>query len=380
MFKRARIMPSRGALIVLEGCDRSGKTTQCSLLQKNLSEQGIKVMTLKFPDRTTAIGKMIDGYLTRKTEVEDHAVHLLFSANRWEQLDTITDLLNQGTSLIVDRYAFSGVAFTASKPGFDMGWCKQPDIGLPRPDRVLYLTLRDEAAAKRAGFGEERYEQTDMQARVADNFKKLKDDSYWQMVDAEKSVEALQQELVQICKTVIEEAKDKPLSKLWSDEPMVSTTEDSKPKEKGALKVYFAGSISGGRGDAHIYFEIVNFMKREKGYTVLSEHVGYKDVEKFEEGQSPKDIYTRDVKWLDECDLVVAEVTIPSTGVGYEISRAVDKKKRVICLYRGKTSTMLVGADDAGESLVTVRYEDVSEMEGIFDRFDKRSGEFYKFV
>ena len=61
-----------------------------------------------------------------------------------------------------------------------MEWCKQADVGLPRPDKVLHLTLSSEAAAKRGGFGEERYEQTDMQKRVAANFDKLKE-SYWQV-------------------------------------------------------------------------------------------------------------------------------------------------------------------------------------------------------
>jgi dTMP kinase len=64
--------------------------------------------------------------------------------------------------------------------GFKIDWCKQPDIGLPRPDAVLYLTLSSEVAAKRGGFGIERYEQTDFQKKVASNFELLKDES-WQV-------------------------------------------------------------------------------------------------------------------------------------------------------------------------------------------------------
>ena len=62
--------------------------------------------------------------------------------------------------------------------GFDMSWCKQPDIGLPRPDTIVYLTLSSEAAARRGNYGEERYEQTDFQKKVADNFAALTEDSW----------------------------------------------------------------------------------------------------------------------------------------------------------------------------------------------------------
>jgi len=79
----------RGALIVLEGVDRSGKTTQCSRLLNRLVSNGISCELMRFPDRTTPIGKMIDGYLQSKTEMDDHALHLLFSANRWEAKDSM---------------------------------------------------------------------------------------------------------------------------------------------------------------------------------------------------------------------------------------------------------------------------------------------------
>lgn len=65
--------------------------------------------------------------------------------------------------------------------GFDMNWCKQPDVGLPKPDRVIYLTLSTEEAAARGTFGKERYEQTDFQQKVSTNFEKLKDPT-WQVI------------------------------------------------------------------------------------------------------------------------------------------------------------------------------------------------------
>ena len=66
-------------------------------------------------DRTTEIGKMINSYLQNGKEVDDHAIHLLFSANRWEQSAEILDSLNNGITLVVDRYAYSGAAFSGAK-------------------------------------------------------------------------------------------------------------------------------------------------------------------------------------------------------------------------------------------------------------------------
>jgi dTMP kinase len=76
--------------------------------------------------------------------------------------------LREGTTLVVDRYAFSGVAFTAAKaiPGLDRAWCMAPDAGLPAPDAVFFLNLTVEQAAARGGYGEERYEKADFQVRV----------------------------------------------------------------------------------------------------------------------------------------------------------------------------------------------------------------------
>ena len=57
---------------------------------------------------------MINSYLSNETDIDDGAIHLLFSANRWEKKELMLQKLNSGVTLVVDRYAFSGVAFTAA--------------------------------------------------------------------------------------------------------------------------------------------------------------------------------------------------------------------------------------------------------------------------
>ena len=164
---------SRGMLIVFEGLDRSGKSTQSKLLCEALNAKNMQSELWRYPDRTTSIGGLINSYLCKQIELDDHAVHLLFSANRWETVDSMKAKLNSGVNLIVDRYAYSGVAYTAAKPGFDFEWCKQCDIGLPKPDLVCFMDTKMADLDTRDAFGEERYEKVDFQRVVYKNFKKL---------------------------------------------------------------------------------------------------------------------------------------------------------------------------------------------------------------
>ncbi|KAH8550105.1 putative thymidylate kinase [Umbelopsis sp. PMI_123] len=209
-------MVKRGALIVLEGCDRSGKSTQSSNLVNYLTTHNIDSKLQKFPDRTTRTGQMINSYLTNATELNDQAVHLLFSANRWEAMDHMRSMLLSGTTLVVDRYVYSGVAFTAAK-GLDINWCKQPDVGMLTPDLVLFLDLPIEAAEQRGGFGDERYEKRDMQIKVRELFLKLQD-PLWQIIDANRTMQEIEIDIRQRVLSTLDKTQDKPLKQdLWTD-------------------------------------------------------------------------------------------------------------------------------------------------------------------
>ncbi|KAH7033568.1 thymidylate kinase-domain-containing protein [Microdochium trichocladiopsis] len=162
----------RGAFIVFEGLDRAGKTTQAKLLQQRCVESGRQVKYMRFPDRTTPIGQMIDAYLRGETETEDHVIHLLFSANRWEAINKIKAELAAGTTIICDRYYHSGIVYSAAKhlPSLSLSWAKAPEVGLPRPDMVLFLDLEESVARSRGGWGGEVYERGEMQRRVRELF------------------------------------------------------------------------------------------------------------------------------------------------------------------------------------------------------------------
>lgn len=86
-------------------------------------------------------------------------------------------------------------------------------------------------------------------------------------------------------------------------------------------KVYFAGSIRGGRIDAGLYHRIIEYIQRTD--RVLTEHVGDLSLSAFEQGRSKDEmIYNQDTGWLREAELLIAECTCPSLGVGYELAYA----------------------------------------------------------
>jgi dTMP kinase len=205
----------RGALIVFEGCDRVGKSTQCQLLVSKLHHRGIPTQELHFPDRSTTIGKLINHYLTNKIELDDHSIHLLFSANRWELLSTINNHLAAGTTMVIDRYAYSGVAFTAAKKVASLDWCKGPDRCLPAPDAVFYLYLSSDEARKRSDYGKERYEKTTFQEAVAGVYEQLKDDS-WKCINASDSIDDISEHILQETLSIIDSVGSKPVNKLWT--------------------------------------------------------------------------------------------------------------------------------------------------------------------
>lgn len=204
----------RGALIVLEGLDRSGKSSQCASLVSFLSKQGVPAEAWRFPDRSTAIGCMISSYLSSSADLDDCTVHLLFSANRWEKRSLMEAKLKEGITLVVDRYSYSGVAFSAAK-GLNLNWCKAPDRGLPAADLVLFLNIPPEVAAARGGYGGERYEKLDFQMEVANFYKKLQD-STWQTIDATKSIDEVQEDIRKASLKTIEKCYEgQELLRLW---------------------------------------------------------------------------------------------------------------------------------------------------------------------
>lgn len=209
---------NRGMFFVFEGLDRSGKSTQSKLLSKRLEQAGPVKWTC-FPNRATPVGILIDLYLRKLIELPDETVHQLFSANRWETMTSIVEAMNAGTSVVCDRYAFSGVAYSAAK-GLDISWCQAPDVGLPVPDGVFFLHVDESVGASRASFGDERYENLDMQARVRAEFRKapLRAGVQWHDVNGARDIQVIHDEIYEAVTEIQKSEQEnptRPIRRLW---------------------------------------------------------------------------------------------------------------------------------------------------------------------
>ena len=115
------------------------------------------------------------------------------------------------------------------------------------------------------------------------------------------------------------------------------------------MKVYFAGSIRGGREDQQKYLELIDFISTKA--EVLTEHVGSHSIGKIgEDALDDIAIYERDIEWLEEADAVIAEVTTPSLGVGYELGVAEKLNKPTLCLFNEGKKDQTLSAMLAGNS------------------------------
>jgi len=127
------------------------------------------------------------------------------------------------------------------------------------------------------------------------------------------------------------------------------------------MKIYFAGSISGGRNDQSIYLQIINFLKT-KG-NVLTEHIANSNLSSYgEQNITVEEIYTRDVNWIRESDVLIAEVTQISLGVGYELGFAESLGKKIICLYREQEGRRLSAMISGNKNFKVIIYKEFDEI------------------
>ena len=174
---------NRGSLIVFEGIDRSGKTTQARLLYQRLAG---KAELMKFPNDSSPLGQHIRKILSKEIEAIKcpQTMHLLFTANRWEYSQQINDILDSGKHVIIDRYSVSGMVYSIAN-GLSLSWVQNAENGLPIPDITVFLDITPESASQRTEYGNDLYENIDFQRKVYQTYGKFLNSS-WIIIDAEK--------------------------------------------------------------------------------------------------------------------------------------------------------------------------------------------------
>jgi nucleoside 2-deoxyribosyltransferase len=138
------------------------------------------------------------------------------------------------------------------------------------------------------------------------------------------------------------------------------------------MNIYFACSITGGREFESVYQAIVQALA-EKGHEVPTAHLAESGVTAIEAVIDPNEVYSRDVAWIRACDVLIAEVSVPSHGVGYEIGFALGIGKPVLAISQKgrKISKMISGNPDPNLTVKT--YETSSEAVQVMEAFLSQS-------
>ncbi|GAB4465223.1 MAG: hypothetical protein Kow0070_27560 [Anaerolineales bacterium] len=118
------------------------------------------------------------------------------------------------------------------------------------------------------------------------------------------------------------------------------------------MNIYFACSITGGREFEPVYQTIVRALQ-EAGHEVPTAHLAESDVGAREAALSPQEVYARDTAWIRACDVLLAEVSVPSHGVGYEIGYALAMEKPVLAIHQeGRRVSKMISGNPASSLTV----------------------------
>ncbi len=132
------------------------------------------------------------------------------------------------------------------------------------------------------------------------------------------------------------------------------------------MKIYFTASIRGGRKELPMYEEIISLLK--KYGIVLTEHVGDEEISYHGETElTASEVLAREIERLKESDMVFAEVTTPSLGVGATIEKALEFKKSVICLYHGKHTDKLSAIIKGNSEIKIYTYENENDLKKMIE-------------
>ena len=190
----------KGKIIVFEGIDKAGKTTQAKLLEKKL---GSKCVRIDFPDYSTPVGKEIRKFLDGKRNYPDEVKMMLLSANRWEKKGEIEKMVSKGTTVIMNRYYQSNLVYGISK-GLKLDWLLSLDKGLPKADLVIVIDIRPKTLVSRSKNVVDTFEKDlELIRRVKKNYRILANKFNWRTVEGEKSVDEVHGQVLRIVRKFV---------------------------------------------------------------------------------------------------------------------------------------------------------------------------------
>ena len=134
------------------------------------------------------------------------------------------------------------------------------------------------------------------------------------------------------------------------------------------MNLYFACSLTGGREDEPVYGAIVDHLL-EQGHHIPTAHLAREEVMLEERSIDPREVYERDTEWIQGCDALIAEVSTPSHGVGFEIAFALGLGKPVLCCHRHAVPVSKMITGNPSPLLTIQSYEGVKQALNAVDDF-----------
>jgi dTMP kinase len=187
----------KGKIIVLEGTDKAGKTTQSRMFAEAMKVLGKVCVVIDFPDYTTPIGMEIRAFLGGKRDYPVEAKHLLFSANRWEKKKEIESMVENGTIVVMNRYWQSNLVYGAAN-GMDTDWLLRLDKGLPKEDLVIVILVNPSISTRRAETLDTFESDPQLASKAYKNYLKFAKQFKWKVIDGSKSKNQVHQEVMKI--------------------------------------------------------------------------------------------------------------------------------------------------------------------------------------
>jgi dTMP kinase len=195
----------KGKIIVIEGIDKAGKTTQANLLLNKLNSYKYdKYVKFDFPDYSTPVGKEIKQFLDGKRDYPDEVKMMLLSANRWEKKAEIERVIAKGTTIIMNRYYQSNLVYGMSK-GLKLSWLLALDEGLPKADLVIVIDIKINTLVKRTKDGIIDTFEKDLELirKVKKNYRIFANKFNWLIIDGEKSMNDVNGEVLELVKKIV---------------------------------------------------------------------------------------------------------------------------------------------------------------------------------
>lgn len=198
--------PYKGKLIVIEGIDGAGKTTQALALTKKLTESGYNAVYSKEPTNDV-IGQFIrEKILSGDMKVSPLALQYLFNADRVMHMEKIEEILEKGTTVVMDRYFWSSVAYAMSDMEKPQDWYYTAFSILSFyhqflvPDITFFLQISTTSALKRIEQSKkhgEIYDNGESLVKIEKNYSTLMEEfpDRFIPVDSEESEEKITQVL-----------------------------------------------------------------------------------------------------------------------------------------------------------------------------------------